>query len=98
MLAGDASVDSWFREIHVPRARRVYLATGYDFRKKTRVFFGSIGARLWFESLTLPLYYEGKATKTTFPKNYVYVLRTTKTLHMVSFIDFYFHFPANFQT
>ena len=34
--------------------------------------------------------------KTPFPQNYVYVLRTTKTLHMVSFIDFYFHFPANF--
>ena len=34
--------------------------------------------------------------RTTFPKNYVYVLRTTKTRHMVSFIDFYFHFPANF--
>ena len=47
---------------------------------------------------SLPLYYEGKKMKTTFPKNYVYVLRTTKTLHMVSFIDFYFHFPANFQT
>ena len=44
------------------------------------------------------LYYEGKAMKTTFLKNYVYVLRTKKTLHMVSFIDFYFHFPANFQT
>ena len=40
----------------------------------------------------------GRAMKTTFPKNYVYVLRTTKPLHMVGFIDFYFHFPANFQT
>ena len=98
MLAGDASVESGFREIHVPRAWRVYLATGFDFREKNRVLFGSIGARLWLQSPTLPLYYEGKAMKTTFPKNYVYVLRTTKTLHMVSFIDFYFHFPANFQT
>ena len=98
MLAGDASVDSWFREIHVPRAWRVYLVTGFDFREKNRVFFGSIGARLWFQSPTLPLYYEGEAMKTTFPKNYMYVLRTTKTLHMVSFIDFDFHFPANFQT
>ena len=46
----------------------------------------------------LSFYYEGKVMKTTFPKNYVYVLRTTKTRHMVSFNDFYFHFPANFQT
>ena len=37
--------------------------------------------------------------KTTFPEpNFVYVLRTTTTHHMVSFIDFYFHFLANFQT
>ena len=27
-------MDSWFREIHVPRALRVYLATGFDFREK----------------------------------------------------------------
>ena len=98
LLAGDASVDSRFREIHVPRAWRVYLATGFDFREKNRVFLGSIGARVCCESPTLPLYYEGKVMKTNFPKNYLYVLRTTKTRHMVSFIDFYFHFPANFQT
>ena len=29
-----ASVDSGFRKIHVPRAWRVYLATGFDFREK----------------------------------------------------------------
>ena len=33
--------------------------------------------------------------KTIFPQDFVYVLRTT-TRHMVSFIDFYFHFLANF--
>ena len=94
LLAGDTSVDSWFTEIHVPRAWRVYVATGFDFRD----FLGSIGARVCCQSPTLPLYYEGKVMKTIFPQNYVYVLRTTKTRHMVSFIDFYFHFPANFQT
>ena len=31
------------------------------------------------------------------PKNFVHVLRTTITRHMVSFIDFYFYFLANFQ-
>ena len=66
MLVGDASVDSWFRGIHVPRGWRVYLATGFDFREKSRACFGSIGARLWLQSPTLPLYYEGKAKKTTF--------------------------------
>ena len=33
LLAGDASVDSWFRKIHVPRVWRVYLATELDFRE-----------------------------------------------------------------
>ena len=98
MLAGDASGDSWFREIHVPQAWRVYLATGLDFREQNRASFESIGTRLWLQSSTLPFYYEGKMMKTAFPQNYVYVLRTTTTRHMVSFIDFYFHFLANFQT
>ena len=98
LLAGDASGDSWFREIHVPQAWRVYLATGLDFREKNRASFESIGARLWLQSPTLPLYYEGKMMMTPFPQNYVYVLRTTTTRHMVSYIDFCFHFVANFQT
>ena len=41
LLAGDASADSWFREIHVLRAWCVYLATGLDFREKNRAAFGS---------------------------------------------------------
>ena len=36
-------MDSWFREINVLRAWRVYLATGFDFREKDRACFGSIG-------------------------------------------------------
>ena len=32
-------MDSWFREIHVPRAWRVYLATGFDFREKKSCLF-----------------------------------------------------------
>ena len=42
LSTGDASVDSWFREIHDPRAWRVYLATGFDFRENNRACFGSI--------------------------------------------------------
>ena len=91
-------MDSWFREIHVPQAWRVYLATGLEFREKNRACFGSIGARVCCRLPTLPLYYEGKILKALFPKNYVYVSRTATTRHMVSFIDFYFHFLANFQT
>ena len=43
LLPGDALVDSWFREIPIPRTWRVYLATGFDFRGKNRACFGSIG-------------------------------------------------------
>ena len=90
--------DSWFREIHVPQAWRVYLATRLDFREKTRASFESIGTRLRLQLPTLPLYYEGKMMKTPFPQNYVYVLKTATTRLMVSLIDFCFHFLANFQT
>ena len=89
-------MDSWFREIYVPRAWRVYLATGFDFREENPVCFESIGARVCLQSPTLPLYYEGKVMKTIFPKNVLYVLGATTTRHMVSFIDFYFHFLENF--
>ena len=84
--------------IHVPQAWCVYLATGLDFREKSRACFEPIGTRLWYQPPTLPLYYEGKMKETIFPQNYVYVLRTTTTRHMVSFIDLYFHFLATFQT
>ena len=53
LLAGDASVDSWFTEIHVPRAWRVYLATGFDFHEKN---LGSIGARLYYEGKVILLF------------------------------------------
>ena len=97
MLAGDALGNSWLREIHVPQAWCVYLATGLNFREKKCACFWSIGTRLWFQPPTLPLYYEGKMMNTIFPQNYVYGLRTTPR-HMESFINFYFHFLANFQT
>ena len=83
-------MDSWFREIHVPRAWRVYLATGFDFREKNRACFGSIGVR--------KLASGRKVNGDHFSRNFVYVLKTTTAHHMVSFIDFYFHFLANFQT
>ena len=44
LLAGDASVVSRFREIHVPRAWRVYSATGFEVHQKKSVRLGSIGA------------------------------------------------------
>ena len=39
LLSGDASVDSWVREIHVPRGWRVFLANGFDFSRKKIVLF-----------------------------------------------------------
>ena len=98
LLAGDASVDSWFRKIYVLRAWHVYLATGFDFYEKNHVCFGSIKVQVCLQPPTLPLYYEGKVKKTIFPQDFVHVLRTIRTRHVVSFIDFYFHFLANFQT
>ena len=45
LLAGDASLVLGLRQNHVPRAWRVYSATGFDFReKKNRASLGSIGA------------------------------------------------------
>ena len=41
------------------------------------------------------LHYEGKVKKTIFPKNFVFVLRTTRTCYMVRLIDFCFNFLAN---
>ena len=91
-------MDSWLREIHAPRAWLVYLATGFDFREKNRAALGSFGAQICIPSPTLSLYYEGRVKVTIFSQNFVYVLRTTTARHMVSFIDIYFHFLANFQT
>ena len=39
LLAGDASVDSWFREIYELQAWRVRLATGFDFCEKKKCLF-----------------------------------------------------------
>ena len=91
-------MDSWVREIHVLRAWRVYLATGFDFREKNRAAFGLFGARICVPSPTWSLYYEGKLKLTIFSRNFVYVSRTTTARHMVSFNDFHFHFLVNFQT
>ena len=95
--AGDASVHSWFREIHGPRAWRVYLATGFDFpeKKKNSDCLDRSEPDFAVGLLrTLPLYYEGKVKKTIFPKNFVYVLRTTTSRHMVSFIEILFPFSS----
>ena len=68
LLAGDALVDLWFREMPVPRLWRVNLATELDFRKNHSACFISVGARFWRRPPTSPLYYERKAMKTIFPK------------------------------
>ena len=92
LLAGDASVDSWFREIYVLRAWRVYLATGFDFREKNRICFGSIGVRVRLLSPTLPLYYEGnKEDWKLFPECFAQRMRVT-----LSRIQLLFRVEPNF--
>ena len=60
-------MDSWFREICVPRAWGVYLGTGFDFHGKNRPCFGSIRVPTqWLPSPTLSLHYEGRGTGTIF--------------------------------
>ena len=98
LLPGDASVDSGFREIPVPRTWRVYLATGFDFREKNRACFGSIGVPTLASVSYLVTILWRKVNGDHFSRNFVYVLKTTTAHHMVSFIDFYFHFLENLQT
>ena len=66
LLAGDASVVSRFREIHVPRAWRVYSATGFEVRKKIVLVWGRSELRRCHQPPTLPLYYVGKMKQTIF--------------------------------
>ena len=91
-------MDSWFTEIPIPRTWRVYLATGFDFRgKKSCLFWVDRSPDAGFR--LLPCHYIMKeGERDHFPRNFVYVLKTTTAHHMVSFIDFYYHFLANFQT
>ena len=53
-------MDSWFREIHVPRAWHVHLATGFDFHEKTLLVLDRSESLRWLQSPTLSLYYEGR--------------------------------------
>ena len=96
MLAGDASVDSWFGEIHVPQAWRVYLTTSLDFREKNRACFGLIGTRLWLERPTLPLYYEEKIIKTFSPKVCIRIKDNSNSPHD-KFHRFLFPFSSRFS-
>ena len=87
---------SGFREIHVQRAYRVYSATGFDFReKKNRASLGSISATTLSSASYLATILCWKDKANYFSRNFVCILRTTARL-TVSFIDFYFHFLANF--
>ena len=92
LLAGDAAVDSCSTSL------ACLFSNWTRFLQNNCACFGLIAAQLWHHPPTMPLYVEGKVMKTIFPQNSVYVLRTTTTCHMVSFIDFYLHFVANFQT
>ena len=96
LLAGDASVVSGLRQIHV--AWCVYSATGFDFREKNRAGLGSIGAATLPSASYLATILCRKDETDYFSRNVVCILRTTTTRYMVSFMGFYFHFLANFRT
>ena len=98
LLARDASLFSGLRKKHVPRAWRVYSATGFDFREKNRAGLGSIGAATLPSASYLATILCRKDETDYFSRNFVCILRTTTTRYMVSFMGFYFHFLANFQT
>ena len=98
LLAVDASVVSGFREIHVPRTWRVYSATGFDFREKNRAGLGSIGDATLRSVSYLATILCRKDEADYFSRNFVCILRKTTNRHMVSFIGFYLHFLANFQS
>ena len=83
-------MDSWFREIHVPRAWRIHLATGFDFHEKNRACFGSIGVPTLVSVSYFVTILRRKVNGDHFSRNFVCVLRTTTAHHMVSFIDFSF--------
>ena len=90
-------MDSWFREIYVLRAWRVYLATGFDFREKNRVCFGSIGVRVRLQPLTLPLYYEGKVQKDYFPPRLRVRIKDHQNSRHGKFHRFLFPFSSKFS-
>ena len=96
--AGDASLVSGLRRKHVPRARRVYSAAGFDFREKNRPGLRSIGAATLPSASYLATILCRKDETDYFSRSFVCILRTTTTRYMVSFMGFYFHFLANFQT
>ena len=68
LLAGDTSVDSWFREIHVPRAWCVYLATGFDFHEKIVLVFGGSEPNFGFSLLPCHFTMKDGRRRLFFPK------------------------------
>ena len=67
----------------------IYLVKSRDGRD-IRLFHPALGTSKNLHSI--------KGEADYFSRNFVCVLRTTATRHMASFIDFYFHFVASFQT
>ena len=95
-------MDSWLREIYVLRAWRVHLATGFDFcEKKPCLFWIDRSPSLQSVSYLAISPRAGKGdpdcSKTIFPEDFVYVLTTTRTRHMVKSHRFLFPFSYKFS-
>ena len=74
-----------------------------DWSKITSYFFPQTYINCWFQFTVSPISAPTlerwrKVNGDHFSRNFVYVLETTTAHQVVSFIDFYFHFLANFQT
>ena len=97
LLAGDTSVDSWFREIHAPRAWRVYLATGFDFREKKSCFFGVDRSPSLLSVSYLATLLWRKGDEDYFSQKLRVRIKDNKTSPHVKFRRFLFPFSSKFS-
>ena len=88
---------SGLRKMHVPRAWRVYSATGFDFREKNRAGLGSIGAAtLPSASYLATIYYVGKMKQTIFLETWCASVKDNNTSIHGKFHGFLFPFSSKF--
>ena len=91
-------MDSWFREIHVPQAWHVYLATGLEFCKnKSCLCWVDRNPTLTSASYLATLLGRKDDEDSFSPKLHVRITDNNNLPHG-KFIDFYFCFLANSQT
>ena len=88
-------MDSWFREIHVPRAWRVHLATGFDFYEKIVLVLGRSESLRWLPSPTFHYTMKEGERGPFFPKLRVRIKDNNSSPHG-KFHRFLFPFSCKF--